>query len=76
MMEKTLRIIKKIDNDRIGEVIWESVNEIDNSFSDIGFYLKDVLENICKSDRDYHMVNNTLIAITGYSLNSIVEKIQ
>lgn len=72
-MEKALRKIKTIDNDKIGEVVWESVNEMDNSFSDIGFYLKDVL-NICKSDRDFQMVNNAVIAITGYSIESIVEK--
>ena len=60
--------------EKLGEQIYDCIQENDNFTCDIGKYVfNEIME--CNTQRELDIVNNMLIAITGYSIKSIIAKI-
>ena len=58
-------------SDKLGEEILDAVYEDDNFSSDMGKYvIREFL--MCETDREVEVANNMLIAITGYSLETLL----
>lgn len=65
-------IIKDVDNEIFGEAIFHEIcSEYSGSLEEIGECLKDVILS-CKTKEQYDLVNNTVIAISGSSLETIL----
>lgn len=79
-MKKTLKDVQdeleKIDNirDKLGETIYDCIQEDGNFTTDIG---KSVLNCIldCNSQNDLDRMDEMLTAISGYSLDSVLNRI-
>ena len=74
-------IKKKLDasdsgdlEERLGMAIFEAVNEYDNSYEDIGSSFVHYIGS-CKSQKEFDAMSNMCIAITGYSVESILERV-
>lgn len=58
-------------SDKFGDEIFDTTNEYDNSTYEIGRYvIREFL--MCKTEREVEIANNMLIAITGYSLETLI----
>lgn len=60
--------------DRLGSVVLDAINEDDNSSWEIGRSLTRELR--CASVLQYDMADKVLIAVTGYSIESLLNKIK
>lgn len=60
---------------KIGETVWDFINEDDNSTYEIGKCVMAVFAN-CSSKKEFEAANNMLSAICGYNFESIVEEIK
>lgn len=61
--------------DKLGEMVLDAVMEDDNSCYEMAKGIFGTFEN-CQTDREFEIAEQMLIAICGYSLESLVEKIQ
>ena len=74
-----LEIQKRLDSiennrDKLGEMIYDCIQEDTNFTTEIGKYvMQDIMD--CKTERELEIVNNVLISITGYSIETLIEKI-
>lgn len=77
MMEIQKKELKDIEDirDKFGETIYDCIQEEYNSTSDIGKYALDAIME-CKTGRELELVEKMLAAITGYNIDSILEKIR
>lgn len=76
-MEKVMDFIEEpYAEDKIGEKIVSNFLEDDVTSTEIGTSLYHVLKSVVKNERDLQIVNETLIAVNGYSLNSIIEQVK
>lgn len=73
-IKKELREIKNIVN-KLGEIIYEEIDSMDNSVKDIGKYTLNVLLE-CKTEDELKIANNMLIAICGWSIETLLKKIK
>lgn len=74
--QKYRKEIEKIEyfRDKLGEVIVDSFNEIDNSSYEIA---KSVVSTFagCKTESEFKAANNMLSAICGYNIESLIQEI-
>lgn len=66
-----------IDNlaDKIGEIVFDEINEDDNSTKDMGKYIMLAFKD-CKTEDEFKSANQMLIAVCGWSFESLIEKIK
>lgn len=62
-----------MDNGLLGFTIAESVNEMDNSYEDIGYGLVSVIED---HPEQIDLIEKVVIALSGYSFETIIEKME
>lgn len=74
---EALKILKEIDDysDKLGEIVYDTFNEVDNFTSDVGKSIVSVF-NGCETEREFKIANDMLIAICGWSLYSLIVKIK
>lgn len=60
---------------KLGETVLDAINEDDNYARDIGKHLFNALMQ-CNTQREMHIANQVVIGITGYSIESILERIE
>lgn len=80
MTREMMEIQNKLNNvedirKKLGETIYDCIQEDNNFTSDMGKYALGVIME-CATQRELDIANNMLIAITGYSIESILETIE
>lgn len=81
MAKENIEEIKKelmsIDNirDKLGETVYDFISEEDNFTHEIGKYVLNVFCN-CKTNEELEIADNMLIAICGYGIETVMDKIQ
>lgn len=61
--------------DKLGETFNDMYMEDDNSTYEVAKSIINVFDS-CKTDRDFEMANRMLVAICGWSITSIINKIE
>ena len=61
--------------EKLGETIYDCFEEDDNFTCEIGKSVLSVIEN-CKTKAEFDSANNMLMALCGYSFNSILNNIE
>ncbi|MEE1255970.1 MAG: hypothetical protein UHN47_05605 [Lachnospiraceae bacterium] len=73
-IKKKLREINDV-TDKVGELIFEEINDVGNSTTEMGKGVYNVLSN-CKTEEELKIANDMLIAICGWSISTILENVE
>ncbi len=63
-------------SDKLGENVYDSMQEEDNSTYDMGIDIINIFSNQCTTERDFYLADSMLMAVCGYSFKTLVERIQ
>ena len=68
---------KKIYNfrEKLGEVMYDAINEWDNFPRDMAKYAIDAFLE-CETEREFQIANNMLTAICGWGIDTLIERIE
>ena len=72
--EELKKRVDATDADDLGDVIWQAINEYDNSSTDMGKYTSLVFDD-CKTDREFYIANAMLIAIAGWGIECLLDRL-
>lgn len=78
MNQKSFQIAReKITNftDKLGENFFDAIMEDDNSTYDMGRGIVSAFSD-CRTEREFEVANNMLMATCGYSFETLVERIE
>lgn len=70
-MNEITKFLNGIDFDDFGDLIWEHINDWDNSSTDMGKYTVLVFDE-CETEGEFKIANAMLTAITGYSIQTLL----
>lgn len=74
MAREAYEKIEKMDNPGLlGFTISESVNEMDNSYEDIGYSLDNVIYD---NPGQIDLIEKVVIALSGYTFETIIDKMK
>lgn len=76
-MEKIIDRINKIDdfNDKIGEIVYDEINDAGNSTYEIGRSLSYLIRS-CETERELDLVDRAVVAICGWSIDTLIDMIE
>lgn len=76
-VEEIKKKLWEMDNaaDKLGEIIYEEIDSVGNSTTEMGKGLYNVITN-CKTEEELKIANDMLIAICGWSISTIMENIE
>ena len=69
----TQRKLINIDDEPLGALIYETINEEDNLPIDIAKGIVHAIE-MCGTDQEFQAANRTLRAITGYGIEHLIKR--
>ena len=61
--------------DKLGEIVFDEINADDNFTCEIGKQIIFTF-NQCKTEKEFQVANDMLIAICGWSFDTVVDKIK
>lgn len=62
--------------DKLGENFYDAIQEDDNSTYEMAKGIISVFSSMCNSEKEFDIANAMLIAICGYSFETLVERIK
>lgn len=76
-IERLNNAYREIENfrDKLGETFYDAVQEDDNYTYEIAKSIIHVF-NMCKTERDVEIADKMLIAICGYSIDTLLSRIE
>lgn len=60
---------------RIGEVIFETMMEEDNTYREIGKSFETIID-ACNCQAEFDIIDKGIIALTGYSIEQLVKRME
>jgi len=80
MTQETKNSLLKLSNENkeesLGLAVSDAVDEMDNSFEDIGSSIINVFLNVCENEEQLNVANRMLIAITGYGIETLLSRVE